>query len=266
MTAVDRAFIKAYTSRRSVRGASADRLRSKRSATLGEYARTRHASYRVDGPHVSRRARAGPHAKSTSRKPRRPSAENGERTWLNASSGDCPQRRRRRSTAPSVGSESVVSLADSAVTPDWIWQREPHPVFADAASTAGPAIDSPLRPKLPPAKSAVGRIRCRKATQPRQISRHPKCFRPRFCRSPCHRSATPGMRLAAAGDGSAAKRCRRRRSPRRCRVRCRRSRWRRGSKTGLQPALEVDQFLWPAEIEELSDAAAAALEAFADAA
>jgi hypothetical protein len=69
MTAVDRAFIKAYTARRSMRNAAGETAVEPGISPAGEVAPGRGApSYRVDGPHASAAAHAaGPHAKSTAR-------------------------------------------------------------------------------------------------------------------------------------------------------------------------------------------------------
>jgi Mrp family chromosome partitioning ATPase len=272
MTAVDRAFIKAYTSRRLVRGTLADvaaepRVSSPKEVTLGRGAPT----YRVDGPHVAALPHAaGPHAKTVARRSRRPSMENGEQAG--ASRAEAMGERAGR------GERVIVSVSDLATTPDWIWQRQPHPVFADEASTAGPAIEAPATkaapadspspesqilesrmpesppPKPPLAKSLAPKPPSSKVLSPDILSltmASVGAVPPAGPMGMAGLAATAPPRIAAASAASP------RSGPLSSFTLAPRMEDR------LQPALEVDQFLWPAEIAELGETAAAALDAFA---
>ena len=138
MTALDRAFIKAYASRRPLRGAESDR-----SATLGELERGG-TTFRIDRTHGASPADvAAPHSKPGARKPRRPSAESA--AALPAAEG---LAKSETTSETAVRKERVVISVNEAVpTTDWIWQREPNPVFANQASTVDPvAVAAPKRP------------------------------------------------------------------------------------------------------------------------
>ena len=258
MTSVDRAFIKAYTSRRSVRGASAERAEP-RAALVGSGA----PSYRVDGPHAAAGPHtSGPQAKSTPRKLRRPSAESIEHT---PAPGVMP-------TVDRAGRERVVvSLSDSAITPDWIWQRQPNPVFADAASTAGAALETPAakarptnkQPKNPDQGSPPPTITPPTSTRPTStqpagpqpatllaskvlspeilsltassvgvaVTAGPVAMVPPVAMAPPREVATTAASGLSGPLSSFTLSAR--------------------IEERLQPALEVDQFLWPAEIARI---------------
>jgi Mrp family chromosome partitioning ATPase len=145
MTALDRAFIKAYGSRRGVRGSTADS-----SSAIGEVTLERGGlSYRIDAAHASGTARAsGPHVKPTGRKPRRPSAETID---------PAPPSPPVAIEQPARKERIVVSVSEAMVTTDWIWQREPHPVFANQPTTAEPVATSTSikRPVLKPPTSKL---------------------------------------------------------------------------------------------------------------
>ncbi len=244
MTAVDRAFIKAYTSRRLVRGISADTA-EQRAAKPGEMTLGHGTtSYRVDGAHLSAAHSAGPHTKPTSRKPRRPSAENDEQASAS--------RVVAVTDGAGRGERVVVSLSDSAVMPDWIWQREPHPVFCDEASTAAPSQTAPAA--KPPSSQAPSS----KPQSPKQSSS--KVLSPAILSlaSPSGGVlATVGLAASAPLQNDSVTATEPVSGPLSSFTLVPRLEDR------LQPALEVDQFLWPAEVVELGDAAAVALDGFA---
>jgi Mrp family chromosome partitioning ATPase len=204
---------------------------------------------------------AGPHAKSTSRKSRRPSAEHAEQAASSPAVAAVDRAGR--------GERVVVSLAEAAIAPDWIWQRQPHPVFADAASTAGPVAELPpakASPPSPPQKNP-------QPVNPQTPSSRPASSQPMIqqpVKSPSSKVLSPEvLSLTAASVGVAAPTApvatARPPGPATTAASGPLSSFTLAAKIEdrLQPALEVDRFLWPAEIEQLGAAAAAALDAFA---
>ena len=153
MTAVDRAFIKAYTSRRLVRGNLADATEQS-AAKLGEITLGGSTtSYRVDGPHLASTARAaGPHVKSTLRKPRRPSAEIAE----NAEHGE--QAPASASTAPS-SARGVGNV--------WLFHSPIPPRCPTGSGSASRTRSLPIRPRRPAPRSKL----------PKQKNHRPRCRR-----------------------------------------------------------------------------------------
>ena len=198
MTAVDRAFIKAYTSRRSMRGASADTAAEPRAlAARRDDART----WRAIVP-----CRWAARFCGRTRPVRTQNRRRGNRGGLPRKTASKPSARhampRRRIDRAGRGQRVVVSLADSAITPDWIWQREPHPVFADGASTAGPAIDVPTAKAPPPNPQPA--VPAEKPQPPK-----PASSKVAFARDPVAHSPSVGVPGSGwpGGNGSAAKRC-----------------------------------------------------------
>jgi Mrp family chromosome partitioning ATPase len=282
MTALDRAFIKAYASRRPLRGATGES-----SAPLGELERGE-KSYRIDRAHGSSPAQiAAPHSKSAARRPRRPSVESGVSVSEPMDAG-----------LPEAATETlirrdrlIVSVNDAVPTTDWIWQREPSPVFADQASTADPVPAAARRPADRPSlgklftpevlslglaapavvPAAAPPIAAPPMTPPTILTSPampPKSILPLASfLSPLATAAAP---IAPAAASTAV-------APQALSTESIALPAGPSSTTGplssftiaprvedrLQPALEVDRFLWPAECSKLFGAAEPAIERFA---
>ncbi|HTU26140.1 MAG TPA: hypothetical protein VMF30_12115 [Pirellulales bacterium] len=306
MTAVDRAFIKAYAAGRSGRNAASET----RVLPSVEMAPPRGVpSYRVDAAHAAVRAPAATLGKPTG-SARLPDEH--------AVAGSRPQT---ATTVEHLGRERlVVSLGDTAIPPDWIWERQPHPVFADRGSAVSPTVvaappatpmptrsaavaeappPSRLQPlTLPTPRSQPLAPEPAKIDPPRPEPARPEPVQPQPLHSqpaeslavqpsglvaesanpnaeisklPASRILSPEiLSLSMASLGAAAPKTLPATAPRGAvqspapgtagplslftppRV-----------EEPLQPALEVDQFLWPAEIDQLCDRAATGLNAFA---
>ena len=216
MTAIDRAFIKAYSSRRAARGGSA-------SAAVGQSVSRRAEgtpgpgtpSYRIDGPHAAALPHTvALHTKPGSAKSRRPSEENGEQATARLGCrGEQPIRPRRASRrfAGRIGATSRLDLGATA-----------------APGLCRRGLDGRACPERCSRDAAGGHGPSRR-NYPRRSRPRPRAFRPRYCRSACHRPSTRGRRSC-----SQRLLCRASRSPlHRCsRARCHCSRWGRELKNG----------------------------------